>query len=63
MPLHYVDPNKERGRWYTVLESFGRSRIGPVSCRAISYSESTRGCTARPVGIIHGSLAGLPSPR
>ncbi len=28
MPLHYVDPNKKHGRWYTALESFGRSRPG-----------------------------------
>ena len=28
MPLHYVDPNKKRTRWYTALESFGRSRPG-----------------------------------
>ena len=28
MPLHYVDPNKKRTRWYTALENFGRSRPG-----------------------------------
>ncbi len=28
MPLRYVDPNKKHGRWYTALESFGRSRPG-----------------------------------
>jgi deazaflavin-dependent oxidoreductase (nitroreductase family) len=26
MPLHYVDPNKKHGRWYTAIESFARSR-------------------------------------
>ena len=28
MPLHYIDPNTKRGRWYKALESFGRSRSG-----------------------------------
>lgn len=28
MPLRYVDPHKKHGRWYTALESFGRSRPG-----------------------------------
>jgi deazaflavin-dependent oxidoreductase (nitroreductase family) len=28
MPLHYVDPHKKHGRWYTALESYGRSRLG-----------------------------------
>jgi deazaflavin-dependent oxidoreductase (nitroreductase family) len=28
MPLHYVDPYKKHSRWYTALESFGRSRPG-----------------------------------
>jgi deazaflavin-dependent oxidoreductase (nitroreductase family) len=37
MPLHYVDPNKKRGRWYTVLESFGRSRIGQFVSRHLLF--------------------------
>jgi deazaflavin-dependent oxidoreductase (nitroreductase family) len=28
MPLHYVDPHKKHSRWYTALESFGRSPAG-----------------------------------
>jgi hypothetical protein len=28
MPVRYVDPNKKHGRWYTALESFGRSCPG-----------------------------------
>jgi deazaflavin-dependent oxidoreductase (nitroreductase family) len=28
MPLHYVDPTQEYGRWYRALERFGRSRAG-----------------------------------
>ena len=37
MPLHYVDPNKKRGRWYTALESFGRSRIGQFVSRHLFF--------------------------
>ena len=33
MPLHYVDPHKKHGRWYTALESFGRSRPGQFWAR------------------------------
>jgi deazaflavin-dependent oxidoreductase (nitroreductase family) len=33
MPLHYVDPHKKHGRWYTALESFGRSRPGQFYAR------------------------------
>jgi deazaflavin-dependent oxidoreductase (nitroreductase family) len=35
MPLHYVDPNEKHGRWYTALESFGRSRAGQFYARHI----------------------------
>jgi len=62
MPLHYVDPNKERGRWYTVLESFGRSRIGQFVSRHLLFRidpwlyRATGGRYPR----ILGSMAGAP---
>ena len=37
MPLHYVDPNKKRGRWYKALESFGRSRPGQFFSRHVLF--------------------------
>lgn len=33
MPLHYVDPTREYGRWYRALERFGRSRAGGFVAR------------------------------
>jgi len=37
MPLHYVDPQQKRGRWYTALESFGRSRQGQFFSRHVLF--------------------------
>jgi deazaflavin-dependent oxidoreductase (nitroreductase family) len=36
MPLHYVDPYKKRGRWYTPIESFSRSRPGQWYARHVA---------------------------
>ena len=63
MPLHYVDPNKKRGRWYTALESFGRSRIGQFVSRHLFFRIDPwlyRATGGRYPSI---SLAGLPQPR
>jgi len=35
MPLHYVDPNKKRGRLYRAFVRFGRSRPGQAYARHI----------------------------
>ena len=36
MPLHYVDPHKQHGRWYLALGRFGRSRAGSFVAHHIS---------------------------
>ncbi len=36
MPLHYVDPNKKRGRVYQADVRFGRSRAGQFLARHVS---------------------------
>lgn len=33
MPLHYVDPNEKRSRWYMATNNFGRSRPGMFLAR------------------------------
>jgi deazaflavin-dependent oxidoreductase (nitroreductase family) len=37
MPLRYVDPNIEYGRWYRALERFGRSRAGGFMARHLFW--------------------------
>jgi deazaflavin-dependent oxidoreductase (nitroreductase family) len=37
MPLHYVDPTKEYGRWYRALERFGRSRASGFIARHLLW--------------------------
>jgi hypothetical protein len=36
MPLHYVDPHKKQSRWYTAIETWGRSRPGQFMARHIT---------------------------
>jgi deazaflavin-dependent oxidoreductase (nitroreductase family) len=36
MPLHYVDPNKKRGRMYRADVRFGRSRAGQFLARYVN---------------------------
>ncbi|GFG55416.1 nitroreductase [Mycolicibacterium agri] len=37
MPLHYVDPLQERGRWYRAQERFARSRPGQFVARHVFF--------------------------
>ena len=36
MPLRYVDPRKEHGRWYKATERFARSRLGQAYARHVA---------------------------
>lgn len=37
MPLHYVDPHKNYGRWYRALETWSRSRSGQFVARHVFF--------------------------
>ena len=45
MPLHYVDPTEEYGRWYRTW-SASAARVREGSWPVTSSGTSIRGCTA-----------------